>query len=161
MCSQNARITTKANRKNRHIQIIQLLNTIQQKSIIPSGVIGMYDYLKRHENFINNALASSEEGIDWKNLQEFHLRQIGFIQHERLIHLLVTLFFGLFSLISILSIIIYGLMELLPLTMLFLVLLIPYIFHYFRLENGIQRWYGLYNQILVRSGKISTEYEKK
>ncbi len=145
-------------RRNR---IIQLLYIIQQKSIIPSGVIGMNSYLKRHENFIKNALASNEEGIDWKNLQEFHHRQIDFIQHERLVHLLVTLFFGLFSLVSILAIIVYGLLELLPLTILFLVLLIPYIFHYFRLENGIQRWYGLYNQISVRSGKISTKYENK
>ena len=52
------------------------------------------------------------------------LIQIGFFQHERLIHLIV-----------------------LVLSLLFLVLLIPYIRHYYLLENGVQKLYEYYDAL--------------
>lgn len=70
-----------------------------------------------------------------------------FFQHERLIHLLVTL---LFAILTFASLSLFLLTDFLPMTAafaLFLILLVPYIFHYYRLENGVQKLYGLYDQV--------------
>jgi hypothetical protein len=104
-------------------------------------------------------LASNENKYDWDYIAGFHRSQIEFMQHERLIHLMVTLSFGVFLLISLgitvlTTMLVFGLFDLL-----FLALLIPYIIHYFRLENGVQRWYHLANEIENRRGKVSVKYE--
>ncbi len=119
----------------------------------------MYRYLKSHEKFMMEVLASNENKYDWDYIAGFHRSQIEFMQHERLIHLMVTLSFGVFLLISLgitvlTTMLVFGLFDLL-----FLALLIPYIIHYFRLENGVQRWYHLANEIENRRGKVSVKYE--
>ena len=74
-------------------------------------------------------------------LLEYHLRKIEWLQHERLIHLLVTLVF------AVLLLFLYGLAlfregDLLVLLLVLLVIpvLVAYVIHYFRLENAVQRW---------------------
>ena len=70
-----------------------------------------------------------------------------FFQHERLIHLLVTLSFAFMTLLSFFVFLITEYLPVTALTVLFLVLLIPYIFHYYHLENGVQKLYDLYDQL--------------
>lgn len=82
-----------------------------------------------------------------RRLQQEHLVQIGFFQHERLVHLIVTV---LFAVLEFLSLILVPLMEellivLLPL--LVLMLLVPYIRHYYILENEVQKMYRQYDKI--------------
>lgn len=75
------------------------------------------------------------------------LVQIGFFQHERLIHLLVTLAFAIFA---IGTLFVYLFLEQIPLLILFfmfMILLVPYIRHYYLLENGCQKLYVLYDKI--------------
>lgn len=80
-------------------------------------------------------------------------RWLLYFQHERLIHLIVTVLFGL------VTIIIFGLFVMierwyiLPLLLLLTVLLVPYIFHYFNLENGVQRLYTLVDEMEKRKEK--------
>ena len=72
------------------------------------------------------------------------LEQIQFFQHERLIHLLVTLFVGL---LAIVFFILFMLLKIILIGLIFLVLFvlfIPYIIHYYRLENGVQKLYKIY-----------------
>lgn len=74
------------------------------------------------------------------------LIQIQFFQHERLIHLIVTVLFALLAIISILaSLFLETQPILLILDLLFIVLLIPYIGHYYRLENGVQKLYEYFD----------------
>ncbi|MEE3468160.1 MAG: hypothetical protein VZQ83_06950 [Eubacterium sp.] len=73
--------------------------------------------------------------------------QIGFFQHERLIHLIVTVLFGLATVITIPMCLITNELALLVLGGLFLVLLVPYIVHYYHLENGVQQLYLYYNKL--------------
>jgi hypothetical protein len=40
-------------------------------------------------------------------------------------------------------------------------LAVPYIIHYYHLENGVQYFYHLANKINARCGKISADYENK
>jgi len=103
--------------------------------------------MKEHEKFINNVLSSNDDNVEWDKVKLFHEKQIGFIQHERLIHLLVTLAFALFMIISVYFTLLYPKTEILILDVLILSLLVPYIFHYLGLENGIQRWYDISNEI--------------
>lgn len=90
---------------------------------------------------------SSEE---WSKILEEHLTQIGFFQHERLIHLIVTVTFALMTLISMIASVTICMPLLLALSLLFLVLLVPYIFHYYTLENEVQKMYTQYDEIRKR-----------
>jgi len=102
-------------------------------------------YMKRHEKLITEFLKGQWD-IDF--FKKYHKEQIEIIQHERLIHLLVTLFFGLFFLISVLFAVVFEKLAILSLAAVFLILLIPYILHYYRLENGVQKWYNIYNEMI-------------
>ena len=84
---------------------------------------------------------------DWGQLLDYHQIMISRIQHERLIHLLVTIFVGLvMSFTSLITIVTQTTMLLficIPLIVLFL----AYLLHYRFLENTTQRWYLLGDQI--------------
>lgn len=85
--------------------------------------------------------------VDLEELEKEHLTQIGFFQHERLIHLIVTVIFALMEMLSLIMTIMSD--ELFPiiLTILILVLLLPYIRHYYILENEVQKMYAQYDRI--------------
>ncbi len=72
------------------------------------------------------------------------LKRIEFYQHERLIHLLVTLAFAIFFLLSLMMFMLVKQGAILVLSALFLILLIPYIKHYYFLENSVQELYTIY-----------------
>ncbi len=88
-----------------------------------------------------------ERNVDLEKLKKEHLTQIGFFQHERLIHLIVTVIFALMEMLSLIMTIMSD--ELFPiiLTILILVLLLPYIRHYYILENEVQKMYAQYDRI--------------
>ncbi len=73
------------------------------------------------------------------------LTQIQFFQHERLIHLIVTVLFALLTMITLLANLFLTQPLLLVLSGLFLILLVPYIRHYYILENGVQKLYEYYD----------------
>lgn len=87
---------------------------------------------------------SEEELIVQRSLL---LKRIQLYQHERLIHLLVTLAFALFFLLSLFMALILKELGILILTGLFLVLLVPYIRHYYFLENSVQELYTIYYKL--------------
>lgn len=74
------------------------------------------------------------------------LVQIGFFQHERLIHLIVTITFAILMMLAILCCYLVPNVFFYVLTALFFVLLVPYVGHYYRLENGVQKLYELYDR---------------
>lgn len=84
----------------------------------------------------------------WEAILEEHLIQIGFFQHERLVHLIVTVTFAILTLISLVASLFICTPAMFLLTILFLVLLIPYIMHYYTLENEVQKMYTQYDRIL-------------
>jgi hypothetical protein len=115
--------------------------------------------IKEHINFIKDSLQKNDVNYNWCALSDFNRTQIGFFQHERLVHLLVTLFFGLIFWISIMIELMllnigYTLMliniGLLAVNTILLIVLIFYVFHYFFLENSIQKLYQLDKEITKR-----------
>ncbi len=93
---------------------------------------------------------AAAETVDWAALEAEHLVQIGFFQHERLVHLLVTLAFALLAMMGISLCLLSPSIAVFALTILFFVLLVPYIRHYYILENETQKLYGQYDAIRKR-----------
>lgn len=85
--------------------------------------------------------------VQRKELTEELLIQIGFFQHERFVHLIVTVTFAILGIISIMTTVMVLQPALFLLDILVIGLLIPYIRHYYILENGVQKLYGFYDVI--------------
>ena len=77
-------------------------------------------------------------------------RWLQYFQHERLIHLIVTVLFAICDFIAFGLFVMTEKWNLLPLLLLVTVRLVPYIFHYFYLENGVQRLYTLIDEMEKR-----------
>ena len=105
------------------------------------------DYKKEIDAKIAKQKSFSSEEI------ENHIIKISFFQHERLIHLLVTLFYALFTMLSFLL----GLLHpvLLLISMLLIFFLVCYVIHYFFLENTVQYLYRQYDQMKEKEQKHS------
>ncbi len=110
----------------------------------------MKDRILSYRKRIDDCLCGRCEVKDWDKLLQEHLIQIGFFQHERIVHLLVTLTFAILTALSVFVIIITDYYPLVALTLLLLVLLIPYIAHYYLLENEVQKMYKQYDEIIKR-----------
>ena len=108
----------------------------------------MINFLKKYTEEVDILLKKGTK--DWQVVLERNLEIINFMQHERLIHLLVTLFFGLMFVLVTVFLLINYLPILFLADLLLLGLLIPYIFHYFKLENGVQKLYHLNELIRKR-----------
>ena len=93
-----------------------------------------------YRKYIDSLLASDKQS-DWKYIKQEHITQVTFFQHERLVHLIVTVTFAVLELLTVCAYVIVGVLDstlsfpLLILALLILVLLIPYIKHYYLLEN--------------------------
>ena len=72
---------------------------------------------------------------------------IGFFQHERLVHELVMILFALLTVGGILFLMVVPDVAVIVLDVLFFVLLVPYVKHYYGLENGVQRLYDAYDKL--------------
>ena len=103
-------------------------------------------YRQKIDSLLANADNISPE--QWNAILQEHLTQIGFFQHERLVHLIVTVTFAILTMISIVAALMICNPLLYALTLLFLVLLLPYIMHYYTLENEVQKMYVQYDRIL-------------
>ena len=102
--------------------------------------IKLKDYIRELEDKIE------KKEIE-KDLSEEVLAWIRFFQHERFIHLLVTIFVGISTVLFLLGFLFFENIPLLLLFIITLCLFIPYIFHYYYLENGVQALYDLYFEI--------------
>ena len=103
--------------------------------------------LKNYLNLIENFLKSNHTSDEYIYIIEDLLIQISFFQHERLIHLLVTLTFAIITIFTVLASLFVQSISIFILIALLLILLIPYIRHYYILENGIQKLYKYYDDL--------------
>lgn len=118
---------------------------------------------KRLLNFLKEAeaVANGTTVCDLKKYKKYLITQIEFFQHERLIHLLVTLAFAVFEFLCIVGITICyasggsgycspsacAPVGLAVLSVMVLILLVPYVRHYYILENGVQKLYEYYDAV--------------
>lgn len=110
--------------------------------------INMKHYCREHEASLNSQPAT-------RALLEEHLQMIQRLQHERLIHLIVLVMVVFVELFTV------GLAVLHPETnplaavmmLVLAMLLLFYFYHYFFLENTVQRWYKIADDIRRRMGE--------
>ncbi len=97
------------------------------------------------ENYINEIEIKLEKGKLTKEEQQIFKDKITFFAHERLIHLLVTLFYVIYTLIFFcLGMLSYYFLIPFAIGIIFLLFYIP---HYFFLETKVQYMYKLYDKI--------------
>lgn len=106
------------------------------------------DYLIYIEKRLNECNSDEIE-----ELMKEHLDKIGFMQHERLIHFLVTMLFAIMFFISMGIFMFTENISILILMILILGLIIPYIRHYYFLENNVQKMYYIYDKIKEKGNK--------
>lgn len=94
-----------------------------------------------------------QEDADWEKESRKHLVQIAFFAHERQVHLIVMALFAIAAIICILYLNFTGSKIILALTLAILILLVPYIMHYYLLENSVQRMYVQYDEMQNRIEK--------
>ena len=97
---------------------------------------------------IDGLLYNQDEVDNWEEVLSEHLIQIGFFQHERLVHLIVTMTVAILTVVSLAIVILGDFLAGYILTGMFTILLIPYILHYYTLENEVQKMYEQYDEML-------------
>ncbi len=104
--------------------------------------INIKQYCKNHEKMV---VAAIDSGSVTDEIIELHREKISIIQHERLVHLIVTVMVVLVEIFVIdLTVLHPELGFLPPIIMLGLAILLGfYFYHYFFLENTLQHWYHL------------------
>lgn len=96
---------------------------------------------------VKKVLTDNPEGTNWEDVLEKHKLMIKRIQHERLIHLLVTIFVGIGLVLSFMTTVVTQNSLMLLLDIPLLILFVAYLFHYRFLENTTQSWYTLEDKI--------------
>lgn len=89
-----------------------------------------------------------EDVENWSSIMEEHLQQLAFFQHERLVHLLVTITFALLEMCAMSMFVLTEVIGFGALAVAVFILLVPYIRHYYLLENEVQHMYVQYDKIL-------------
>lgn len=104
---------------------------------------------KKYNLEITKKLEEKKEDVDWGKTLNYHKLMISRIQHERLIHLIITTFVGICFVLCFLAFLIAKEILLGILVFVLLFLFTAYIFHYRFLENTTQSWYKI--EDLVRT----------
>ena len=95
-------------------------------------------------NYTQEVERKLKKKVEKNDLEELDVK-IRFFQHERLIHLLVTLCFAIFALAFLaLGMISYIFLIIFVILIIFLLF---YVVHYFFLENHVQYLYKLYDEM--------------
>ncbi|MBO4782611.1 MAG: hypothetical protein J5522_09455 [Lachnospiraceae bacterium] len=105
------------------------------------------EYRRMMDELLTKLEAGSKD-VDITALKTEHMNQISFFQHERLIHLIVTVLFAILEFMAFLFVLIMPNIGTILLTFAVLILLIPYIRHYYLLENEVQKMYVQYDRIV-------------
>jgi len=108
--------------------------------------------IKLYKEKINELLEKNNPKTDWDVLSTEMLAKIGFYQHERLVHLIVTMTVAILSVMSICATFVAQTVpvSLMVLIALLLILVAPYMVYYFTLENAVQDIYSYYDRVRER-----------
>ena len=117
----------------------------------------MTEYLTNYMNLVEKRLEEASDVGELDRIMAEHKDKIAFMQHERIVHFLVTMMFALVLAIFMLALLLTQNLAMLILVTIILVLLAFYIKHYYFLENTVQKMYKVYDQILEKQGRLTNE----
>lgn len=107
----------------------------------------MWKELKAFIEYMDKETSKELSDTQKEKLKEELAVKIGYFQHERFIHLIVTVLFALCTIISIMGFVAFQSIGIALLFVALMCLLVPYIVHYFHLENGVQQLYTFYDKL--------------
>jgi len=116
----------------------------------------MNKQLQKLKKELDGLLSDDSAKTDWQAESEELLTKIKFFQHERLVHLIVTMTMSLLTLITTAVLFTVegdALIAIMVLFGLFLALTAAYLSHYFKLENHVQSLYGYYYKLQEKARK--------
>lgn len=111
----------------------------------------MKNEMKDYRDSLKKKIDENAADTDWEAVRDELALRIGYYQHERLIHLIVTMTFAIMTVLSF--ILIYYNPLCILLSVLLLALTVPYIWHYYFLENTVQLLYTYMYKLRERCGK--------
>ncbi len=100
----------------------------------------------QHQAWVERSLKRQIQSAELEKIIAEHLRQLQFLQHERLVHLIVTMAVMLLVGVVGIACILHPLC--LSIELILVILELFYLRHYYFLENTTQYWYQLYNQLI-------------
>ncbi|MDE6434634.1 MAG: hypothetical protein K2L07_10460 [Lachnospiraceae bacterium] len=112
----------------------------------------MADRIKKYLAYIDKLLEEDRQDTNWEEEMKKHLVQIAFFAHERLIHLIVTVTFAILTVMAFLYTIGNFSIAMVMLIFALMCLMIPYIKHYYLLENSVQQMYEQYDSMQQKVG---------
>lgn len=115
----------------------------------------MTKYLKDYILYINEKLKKCTDPLEIDEIMAEHKDKIQFMQHERIVHFLVTMMFAIILVIFIFAQLVVENIGLTILIILIMVLVAAYIKHYYFLENTVQNMYKIYDEILMKKKELS------
>ena len=113
--------------------------------------------------YMDQQLEHNESELSYEELCIEHEKQLAYFMHERLVHLLVTLTFAILAFVTFFMAVMNFSIGMIVLFFAFLILLIPYIMHYYLLENSVQYMYRQYDRLqqLIHPGSFIMDKDKK
>lgn len=117
----------------------------------------MTEYLKNYIKSVNERLANYGSHEELEEIFREHKDKIAFMQHERIVHFLVTMMFAIILSIFMAVVLFLENLMMLILVTIIIVLLGFYIKHYYFLENTVQEMYRIYDSILEERRKPTKE----
>jgi len=117
----------------------------------------MTEYLKKYMKSINERIANYGSCEELEEIFSEHKDKIAFMQHERIVHFLVTMMFAVILSVFMTAVLFLEHPAMLVLATIIIVLLGFYIKHYYFLENTVQEMYRVYDRILEERRKQAGE----
>lgn len=107
----------------------------------------MTKQIRAYLEFLEQFFSVDHTNEELLKMRDELLLRISFYKHERFIHLIVMMAFAVFFLLSLIIYYVSHNIAVLVLSALFLILLVPYIKHYYFLENSVQKMYLYYYKV--------------
>ena len=113
--------------------------------------------------YMDQQLEHNDRRLSYEELCIQHEKQLAYFMHERLVHLLVTLTFAILAFVTFFMAVMNFSIGMIVLFFAFLILLIPYIMHYYLLENSVQYMYRQYDRLqqLIHPGAFIMDRDKE
>ena len=122
----------------------------------------MTEYLTDYMNTVSERLDSCSNANELDKILAEHMDKIAFMQHERIVHFLVTMMFAVILSVFMVGMLLTDNIMLLVLVTIITVLLAFYILflrphynQYYFLENTVQKMYKVYDRILKMQKEVS------
>ncbi|MBP3238254.1 MAG: hypothetical protein J6M24_04060 [Lachnospiraceae bacterium] len=105
----------------------------------------------KYKSDIDELLKNPPGDTNWDEEIKKHLIQLEFFKHERHMHLIVMFLFAMMCFFTVLSCVDNPMLEKAVIFGALMILMVPYLMHYYLLENSVQYMYTQYDEMLKRS----------